>query len=498
MNMRLKSKVGKSFWIFSILCVVAFCARFFVAYGQSLWTDEVAGVLTSDREAGGIIGIIALFDVNPPLSYFFIRLALLFGQKDTWLRVPFEILGALSCGLLFLLMRRASSKNSWLAGFLLAVMPMHVYLSQEVRHYALSAILSVLWMLTLLAFEENPKKARGAFILVRLLGVLNHYYFFTLFFVDWTYLLWRARRELLEKLLWYQALVGIYFLPWLPALIHQIGAKTYKFRQGVLPQSFLSDLFSHIFFYAADSPEPTIIVWSKQDILASPLLLAAPFLLAMLASLRSLPQTDRARKLVLSWLIVPTALVVLVAWKVPLYQHRYFVIILGAVCAALALGLENLSRLSRWVAVAFGALCVFCWGFVLCEYHTDSVYHREDWRALAEYLESQPATKRVGILTYTQDSTGGLAFYYGGRLTIFHAIPSKGFEFGRYDRKEINVRLRAIGNLEEIFFLDHYRHMFDPDSVVYNWLTPRYHKVEDFWEKFRIHGGRYVRGDEDG
>lgn len=498
MNSQDRGKIGKIFWIFSILCIVAFCIRFFVARGQSLWTDEIAGVLMSNREIGGIVGVVALFDVNPPLSYFFIRLVLLIGDSDAWLRVPFEILGALSCGLLFLILRRAGMKNSWIAGFFLMAMPMHIYLSQEVRHYALSSVISILWMQTLLAFEDDPKRARGQFILVRLLGILNHYFFFFMFFVDWTYLVWRKRKAILKKLLWYQALVGVYFLPWLPALVHQIGAKTYKFRQGVSPLTFSSDLFSHMFFYAADSPEPTIVAWSKQDLFASPLILVAPFLFLLLASLRYFSETDRARKLIISWLFVPTIVVMLIAWKIPLYQHRYFVIVLGAVCAMIALGLENLGRLSKWIAVAFGVLCIFPWALVLYEYHTDGAYHREDWRALAQYLESQSHNRRAGILTYTSDSAGPLNYYYGGKMTIFQAIPSRGFEFGRYDMDEITNRLRAVGNLDEIFFIDHYRHMFDPDSIVYSWLVKRYHKVEDFWEKFRIHGGRYVKGEKDG
>jgi len=498
MKARRKIRLGKDFWIFSILCGLAFCARFFIAPGQSLWTDEIAGALMSDRGAGGIIGVVALFDVNPPLSYFFIRLALLFGRSDAWLRVPFEILGALSCGFLFLLFRRAGMKKPWLAGVLLAMMPMHIYLSQEIRHYALSSLLSILWAFTLLSFEENPKKSRGTFILVRLLGVLNHYYFFTLFFVDWAYLVWRRRKDVLKKLLWYQILVGIYFSPWLPALFHQISARTYQFRVGVAPQKLLADLVTHIFFYAADSPEPSIVAWSRTDPLSSLVLLAVPFVFVMLAGLRSFAQTERARKLAISWLVAPVFFVALLAWKVPLYQHRYFVIVLGAACGLLALGLENLSKLRRWVAIAFGGLCVFTWAVVLYEYHADSAYQRENWRAFATYLGSQPHSKRAGILTYTSDAAGPLGYYYNGEMKVLLAIPSKGFEFGKYDTDVIANRLRAIGNLDEIYFVDHYPHMFDPKGVVSSWLYRRYHKVDDFWDGFRIRGGRYVKGGKDG
>jgi len=469
-----------------------------IANGQSLWTDEVAGVLVSDHGLAGIIGIIALFDVSPPLSYLFIRLVLFFGRSDIWLRVPFELLGALACGLLFLLFRRLGMKLSWLAGALLALVPMHIYLTQEIRHYALSSVLSILWMFTLLAFEDDAKRARGTFILVRLLGIFNHYYFFLLFLVDWTYLVWRRRTDVLKRLLWYQVLVGLYYIPWTLALLHQLGARTYKFRTGVSPPLLLKDLFSHIFFYAADSPEPTVVLWSRADAYTSPLMLAAPFLFVMLAGALFASEHDRARKLVLSWLLVPILLVALVAWKVPLYQHRYFIIVLGAFCGLVALGLENLGRLNRWVALVFGALIIFTWSNVLFEYHSDRTYHREDWRGLTSYLESRQPSRYTGILTYSPNSMGGLMYYYDGRVRVYEAIPSVGIGFGTYDLDAIKNRLRAIFNLREIYFVDHYRHMFDPDSVVANGLEQRFLKVEDFWDRYRIHGGRYVRKGAEG
>ncbi|HDH97215.1 MAG TPA: hypothetical protein ENF73_05785 [Proteobacteria bacterium] len=486
-------RFGRELRIFLVLCALAFCARFFVAWDQSLWTDEVAGVLVSDRGLAGIIGIIAFFDVSPPLSYLFMRLVLFFGRSDIWLRVPFELLGALSCGLLYVLLRRLGVGFAWLAGALLAILPMHLYLSQEVRHYALSSVLSMLWMLTLIDFEDDPRRARGPFILVRLLGIFNHYYLFSLFCVDWAYLVWRRRRDVLKRLLWYQALVGIYYLPWVFALIHQIGARTYRFRVGASPVLVIKDLFSHILFFAADSPEPSLVALARADAYSSPLLLAAPFLFVLLAGAVFPSEFDRARKLLLSWLLVPVLLVALVAWRVPLYQHRYFIIVLGAFCGLLALGFGNLARLNRWVAISFGAIVVFVWSNVLLEYHLDETYHREDWRALSSYLESREPSRDVGILVYSPNAMGGLMYYYDGRMKVYEAIPSRGLGFGTYDLDLIRNRLRAISNLREIYFVDHYRHMFDPNGVVASEIEARYSKVEDFWDRYRIHGGRYVK-----
>jgi|CXWL01.1.fsa_nt_gi hypothetical protein len=121
------------------ITVVALAFRLYRLDAESLWMDEIVTVESSYGDPAGIV-IAAAMEGQPPLDNFVgamvHRLGL--GQSDWWVRLPTAIFGAGAILLLGLWVRRLAGDAAGLtAALLLAVCPMHISMSQEVRPYAL-------------------------------------------------------------------------------------------------------------------------------------------------------------------------------------------------------------------------------------------------------------------------------------------------------------------------------------------------------------------------
>ncbi len=92
------------------------------------------------------------------------------------LRAPFLLTGLLTvAGLFLLLRRRAGGTAALFAGLFLAVSPLHIYHSAEIRYYGLVCLAGLALLAGLLALEEG-RTARGAGLAAAglLLGMLTH------------------------------------------------------------------------------------------------------------------------------------------------------------------------------------------------------------------------------------------------------------------------------------------------------------------------------------
>jgi hypothetical protein len=131
-----------------ILFSITLCAaglRLYRLDAESLYMDEIVTVETFHRDPQGVIVSAAMVG-QPPLDNFvgatIYRLGL--GQSDWWVRLPAMVFGAAAVFLLGLWVRRIGGEVAGIAAaLLLAVCPMHVAMSQEVRPYALMFFLAL-------------------------------------------------------------------------------------------------------------------------------------------------------------------------------------------------------------------------------------------------------------------------------------------------------------------------------------------------------------------
>jgi len=131
--------------ILTAITLLTLGLRLYRLDSESLYMDEIVTVETFHRDPVGIVLGAAIVG-QPPLDNFvgaFVyRLGL--GQSDWWVRFPAAVFGTGAVLLLGVWVRRLAGDVAGVtAALLLAVCPLHVYMSQEVRPYSLMFFLAL-------------------------------------------------------------------------------------------------------------------------------------------------------------------------------------------------------------------------------------------------------------------------------------------------------------------------------------------------------------------
>jgi hypothetical protein len=159
--------------------LVGFALRLGGLDHDSFWSDEAGQVLAARQPTlMALVEAMRVHVMAMPLDYLVTRAMTGLGSGEFLLRFPAVVWGTLALPLWWVLVRRASSPT--VAGYalwLLALMPLHVRYSQEVRFYALlvTAYLVALWLLY--RALARPSRARWAGLGLALIsGVYVHPY----------------------------------------------------------------------------------------------------------------------------------------------------------------------------------------------------------------------------------------------------------------------------------------------------------------------------------
>lgn len=182
---------------FLVLALGAFL-RFYQLGAPSMWGDEMLVALNASKDAGYIFSLAENVEVHPPYLYFLYKLMLLAGSSDFWLRLPSAVCGVLSLFFLWRLGERLlESRFAALAALgLLAVHPLHIWISRQVRPYALIGLCFTLALGFLLRFVATgePRQARCN-LLACLPIVLSHYVGFLILAAQGLVAAWAALRR---------------------------------------------------------------------------------------------------------------------------------------------------------------------------------------------------------------------------------------------------------------------------------------------------------------
>jgi hypothetical protein len=140
--------------VFFVLTVLAMGIRLFRLDNQSLWTDEVSSILTARASLDKISEMSATLNNCPPT--YFLALRPIVGTSNDRIEVKSRLLSALAGSLsvpLFIgvvWFWRQRWETALIAGAALAINPLHLWYSQEVRAYSLMLLFG---LGALLAFE---------------------------------------------------------------------------------------------------------------------------------------------------------------------------------------------------------------------------------------------------------------------------------------------------------------------------------------------------------
>jgi 4-amino-4-deoxy-L-arabinose transferase-like glycosyltransferase len=162
---------------FGLLLALSLTLRLYRLDAFGLWLDETIQYGFSDRPIDQLMS-------NVPGDWMFLPLLITKAQiiahldNDAWqLRLPYVAFGVLTVLAIFLLAREMFDERvAWLATFLAALWPRLVEYSQDLRAYALFALLATIAGYALLrALRTNHAGAWALFVAASLLELYNHH-----------------------------------------------------------------------------------------------------------------------------------------------------------------------------------------------------------------------------------------------------------------------------------------------------------------------------------
>jgi Dolichyl-phosphate-mannose-protein mannosyltransferase len=378
-------------WLVAAVCVVvlATALRVHDITKWSLNNDEVAEVRWSSRSMSRMMGAVRADAVHPPLDYF-VQFAISHSRGPEWLhRVPPALFGIATIALVIALGTLWFGPPAGVvAGFLMAIAPMHVRFSQEVRPYSM-ALFFVCASLTALELYARSRRRRWAvtwFAMVFLAGA-------TLYFagmIAGATSLFRiviARRGALADLWRRLPLIiagwTVLYSPWLPVVI----------RLGQRPPPQPPDTLDWLWW------NMRIQTFATGDWLFEPVSFGSWAFWVAVAIGLALTVRYRLLATAAFWFLGGTALEIVVLHLHPHFSTpRYLMpswpaafLLAGAAIAALS---------STWPGRAIGAvvLLLFAGHAALT---LDAYYRgqRSDWRGIAEYVHERAKNGETVILT---------------------------------------------------------------------------------------------------
>lgn len=146
-----------------------------------MWSDELMVAVTADFPVPYIAQWARTLEVHPPYFHFFIKLVEYFGHSDLILRLPSALAGTASVWLAYRLGRRVvSAETALLVSALFAVNPLHVWISRQLRPYAILVLLSLFAFYYLYRFLKSGESrhlvrlflANAGIILLHFISIL--------------------------------------------------------------------------------------------------------------------------------------------------------------------------------------------------------------------------------------------------------------------------------------------------------------------------------------
>lgn len=209
-------------WLLLSLLIVALALRLYGLEQESFSLDEIGQALIAKSSWWLTILHSAQHYGSTPLDYLVTHLTFYIGQSEGILRLPSVIWGGLAVIVIYLVGEEMFGKpTGYLSAFLLAILPLHVYYSRELRFYSLATFLVLLSIYTFVrAVKRNSAGAWSLYGVVHLFALYSHYYVLIVTAVQGLWLLWgaltgRQKRSSFHTFLLVAGLVVILFLPWL-------------------------------------------------------------------------------------------------------------------------------------------------------------------------------------------------------------------------------------------------------------------------------------------
>jgi len=364
--------------------------------------DDAFSIFLARRDLGNIIKGTAA-DTMPPLYYFLLHFWQGLNDNLVFLRlfsVGLSLIGWLIA--VDLARRMFGWRIGITAGILLAISPLQIYHSQDLRMYALmlAGQLGYYWFFYRI-FEEKRDKA-GLWVGLVLSGVVAMYsHALAGFGLIWgnVYLLWKKRWEDQLRIIKAQLVIGLFYLPWaflLPGQIAKVQRAFWTPRPGIV------EIFQAVILFHANLP-------LKGALLPVSAVLSAQLFFVVLWELWK-DRSDKSAIMLLNLILfgLPILLFVISYFMQPVFVTRVF--ILSSVMYSIVAARIIVLRWKRGIgAFLLGGFLVTA-AISLPSFYTYAEFPRSPFRQAVEYL-NLPQNREVFILHDNKLSYFPMRFY---------------------------------------------------------------------------------------
>lgn len=422
----------------ALLTVIALLLRFYRIGAESLWLDEAYSWHLASADAWSVLAGGVGNRHTPPLYYVLLHYWMKIGVSEAALRSLSAILGALAVPLLHglakgLLGRRAALVAAGGA----ALSPFLVYYGQEARGYTLLVVLVLLGARSLLHYVDRGRLRDGAlFALLSILSLYTHYYGAFVLVGANLFALGELRRDRGRLLRWIaiQGVIALAFLPWIVNLLGVGFGRGQVFRRFLftqVPYSFLRFGLGYGLLPLSVEAKRDVAAFAARNLPLLALTFGAFGYLLVRGARRA---RGAARRFFLIYLVAPFLLALLVSLRFNLISERYLIVAFPFFLALVAAGFGGKGWVGR-IASAAALLLTFAG---LGGHHFNPRAGKTQWRGAAALVRERGEPEDVVLLA---PSFIDLPFRYYYEKEGRSPLPVHGlqrreeFDRGRFERE---------------------------------------------------------------
>jgi len=451
-----------------IVLILAFVLRHILA-NQSFWLDEGATLVISNRPFMDIFGYLAT-DFHPPLYYLITNLLLKLGlTSEVTLRLPNIAFGVLTIYFLYRLLELLNGKINFkifshkvpfpiIGALLLTLNPLHIYYSQELRMYSLSAMLATLTWLLLIKW--NMTKSNKHLVLFTIFTTTNLFTFYGAVFNLGAQLIYVIiyHRKMLNRFLLSTLVVSVCFVPWIPTLQAQFAGSAFlKSLPGWTTISGELSLKS-LFLIPAKFSFGRINFSTSKSLLLVGGVTTFYYLSLMLLSLR-----QKVSRLFIIWLSVPIVLAAIFSLSSPMLGYWRYIYLIPAFTALMALGI---SQLPPKLANLNLMIIIFTALFANYVFWTTPAFHREDWRSATRFVMEQQQDQNAQSIFAFADAFAPVLWY---QPELRYIAPLKDLN---EDPSLLDLRLsQGTNGKSDVYYFHYLSELTDPSHNISTWLN---------------------------
>ncbi|MCZ6767366.1 MAG: glycosyltransferase family 39 protein [bacterium] len=471
-----------------VLTAGALALRLFRLGGQSLWVDELLTYHMSAPKPGLTIVDYVLHNIHGPLHAFIVYLFQLVSSNDAWLRLPSALAGAAGVFYLYRWVRIwLDERTAKIASVMLAIHPLHIYYSQELRNYSLLFFFAMFASYHLhRLFTDDTVRGRITYALSIVGAALSNFSSAFLYLVHTVLYLGPHgdRRRRVRRWAVVAILITVLLSPWIyriyvvidvSKLVTPLGPgelETVERLRGESTLSLEAVPFALYAFSVGYAFGPSLRYLHENPHLSSVLRShgAAVTWVAVVfgvVSIFGLVRLRRKRRFwsVVLYLTVPFLMTLILAWQnAKAFNVRYVLLAFPAYLCIVAAGLQALPR--RAGLVATGAVMITLL-IATANYFFNGNYARENVRDSARFVARQASDSDC---VFAPAITEVFEHYYTGSHEVRRLFAPPGTAHDRIDERLAPV----LSDCDTLWYVRARAWTYDPDGYVSELLHRAY------------------------